>query len=131
MMYKKLIRKKHIREDGWLSELVSMNYDDEPFNCVHSYLVSIEPGKTRAKHYHNKKEEWLCICSGKVELILEDIKTKKRETLILNLDSENYNIIYIPLGVAHVIKNISENKASVVIFSKTPEDTDDTFEYEF
>ncbi|ODS40623.1 hypothetical protein BEH94_00245 [Candidatus Altiarchaeales archaeon WOR_SM1_SCG] len=131
MMYKKLSRKKHIREDGWLSELVSMNYDDEPFNCVHSYLVSIEADKTRAKHYHNKKEEWLCICSGKIELILEDITTNKRKTLILNSNSENYDIIYIPPGVAHAVKNISGNKASAVIFSKPPEDTDDTFGYEF
>jgi len=131
MMYKKLSRKKHIREDGWLSELVSMNYDDEPFNRVYSYLVLIEPSKTRAKHYHNKKEEWLCICSGKIELILEDIKTKKRETLILDSDSENYDIIYIPPGVAHAVKNISGNKASAVIFSKTPEDPNDTFEYKF
>jgi len=131
MMYKKLSRKKHIREDGWLSELVSMNYNDEPFNCVHSYLVSIEPDKIRAKHYHNKKEEWLCICSGKIELILEDIKIKKRETLILDSDSENYDIIYIPSGVAHAVRNIGKNKASVVIFSKTPEDPEDTFEYEF
>ena len=131
MMYKKLSRKKHIREDGWLSELVSMNYDDEPFNCVHSYLVSIEPGKTRAKHYHNKKEEWLCICSGKIELTFEDIQTKKRETIILDSNSENYDIIYIPPCVAHVVKDISRNKASVVIFSTTPEDPEDTFEYEF
>jgi len=131
MMYKKLSRKKHIREDGWLSELVSMNYDDEPFNCVHSYLVSIEPGKTRAKHYHNKKEEWLCICSGKIELIFEDIKTKKRKTLILDSESKNYNIIYIPPGVAHAVKNTGKSKASIVIFSKMPEDTSDTFGYVF
>lgn len=131
MIYKKLSRKKHIREDGWLCELVSMNYNDEPFNCIHSYLVTIEPGKTRAKHYHNKKEEWLCICSGKIELILEDIKTKKREIIVLDADSDDYSIIYIPPAVAHAVKNITANKASVVIFSKTPEDPDDTFRYEF
>lgn len=130
-MYKKLNRKKHIREDGWLSELVSMKYDDEPFNCIHSYLVSIEPGKTRAKHYHNKKEEWLCICSGKIELLLEDTKTKKRKKLILDSESENYYIIYIPPGVAHAVKNINNNRSSVVVFSRTPDKIDDTFEYEF
>ena len=124
-MHKELLRTKHKRDDGWLSELVSMNYRDEPFTCLHSYLVSIVPGKTRAKHYHKKKEEWLAITSGKIALFLEDVNSKEEKKLILDINSKDYKIVYIPPFVAHAVKNIGENMASVVVFSKTPKDPED------
>ena len=126
MMYKELFRTKHKRDDGWLSELVSVNYNDEPFNCLHSYLVSIIPGKTRANHYHKKKEEWLAITSGEIALFLEDVNSREKKKIILDTNSEDHNMIYIPPLVAHAIKNIGENVASIVVFSKTPEDPEDT-----
>jgi oxalate decarboxylase/phosphoglucose isomerase-like protein (cupin superfamily) len=130
MIFKELSRIKHIREDGWLSELVSMNYDDIPFNCVHSYLVSIGPGKTRARHYHRKKDEWLAIASGKILLLLEDVNSKKKEKIILDACAPDYKMIYVPFYIAHAIKNISIAEASVIVFSRLPEDKDDTFSYE-
>ncbi len=129
MMYKELSRVKHKREDGWLSELISMNYRDDPFNCLHSYLVSINPRKTRAEHYHKRKEEWLAITSGKIILLLEDVNSKKKERIFLDSNSEDYKIIYIPPLVAHTIKNFGSTKASLVVFSKTPEDLEDTIPY--
>ena len=131
MLCKKISREKHVREDGWLAELVSKTYDDEPFNCIHSYLVSIEPMKTRAGHYHKKKEEWFCVTSGKIELILENIDTKARKRLILDSNLKNYEIIYIPSSIAHLLKNPSDKeRANLVVFSKNPEDPDDTIRYE-
>jgi len=131
MLYKKLSRKKHVRKDGWLAELVSKTYDDEPFNCIHSYLVSIEPMKTRAGHYHKKKEEWFCVTSGKIELILEDIDTKRRERILLDSNSKNYEIIHITSTIAHLLKNPSDKeRASLLVFSTNPEDPGDTIHYE-
>jgi dTDP-4-dehydrorhamnose 3,5-epimerase-like enzyme len=126
-----LNRIKHKRENGWLSEFCSMQYNDEPFNCLHSYIVSIEPGSTRAEHFHSKKEEWLGICHGMVELVFEDPKTKEREVITLDSHSEEYKIIHIRLGVAHAVKNLSNESASIIVFSTSPEDPDDTFPYSF
>jgi dTDP-4-dehydrorhamnose 3,5-epimerase-like enzyme len=131
MTYKELSRVKHKRDDGWLSELVSMNYKDEPFNCIHSYLVVINPHKARAKHYHKKKDEWLAITSGNVTLFLRDVISQRAEILFLDTDSEDYKLIYVPTYVAHALKNIGESKASVVVFSTMPEDPNDTIPYQF
>jgi len=125
-----LSRTKHIREDGWLSELVSTNYADEPFTCVHSYLVSITPGHTRANHYHEKKEEWLAPASGIIELLTEDIFSHVKEQYILDTNTKDYSLIYIPPFIAHTLKNTGTGEASVVVFSRTTEDLSDTIRFE-
>lgn len=130
MIYKELPRVKHIREDGWLSELVSMNYDDQPFHSLHSYVVTIYPGKSRANHYHRKKEEWAALAAGRIALLLENINTGEKEKLIIDVNSEDYKIVYIPPLVAHTIINIGTTNASLIVFSKNPEDKEDTIPFE-
>jgi dTDP-4-dehydrorhamnose 3,5-epimerase-like enzyme len=130
MLFRKLSRTKHTREDGWLSELVSMNYDDEPFNCIHTYLVSINPGMVRANHYHKIKEEWIAPTSGKIELHLENIISGEKDKLIMDTHTKEYEIIYVPPFVAHALKNNLKKEASLIVFSRNPEDKEDTIPYE-
>jgi len=121
-----LSRTKHIRDDGWVCELVSMNYHDEPFSDVHTYLVSIAPNMTRANHFHKKKEEWIALTAGVVELTTLDIRTKNKERIVLDTKTKEYSIVHIPPDIAHSLKNIGICDASVLVFSKTPEDVSDT-----
>ena len=130
MIYTELPRARHARDDGWLSELVSMNYADEPFNCVHSYVVSVAPDRTRAKHYHLKKEEWLAIAAGKILLRLRDIDTGESAQVLLDSGAETYRLIYVPPRVAHAIENVGQGEASMIIFSRTPEDKADTIPFD-
>lgn len=130
MLFKKLSRVRHEREDGWLSELVSMNYDDEPFNCVHTYIVSVKPGMVRANHYHKIKEEWIAPASGKIELLLKNVISGEKDRLILDTHNKKYEIIYIPPFVAHAVRNNWGIEANMIVFSKTPEDKEDTIPYE-
>lgn len=53
-----LPRQIHVRDDGLLVELISMNHTDVPFICFHSYLVVIKSDCFRAMHYQKTKEEW-------------------------------------------------------------------------
>ena len=124
-----LSRKKHLREDGWLAELVSMQKNDMPFQGIHSYIVMIEPGKSRANHYHLEKEEWLALGSGRLKITMENPETKERSEKILAHDNETYEIIYIPTNIAHSVKNIGQDKASVIVFSKFPEKEGDSVPY--
>ncbi len=126
MRYKRLHRNKYSRQDGWLSELISMNYEDEPFNCIHSYLVSINPGKVRANHYHKKKEEWIAITAGTIELHLKDMTSGEVDIILMDTKSKDHEIVYIPPFVAHAVRNVSNKEASLVVFSKSPEDKEDT-----
>ena len=130
MLYDKLTRLKHKRDDGWLSEVISMNYDDEPFNCIHSYVVSILPMRTRANHFHKKKEEWMALATGKVKLSLKDVVSGKFEEVILDSESETYEVIHIPPFVAHAVTNVSDREASLIVFSKNSEDKEDTIPYD-
>ncbi len=132
MLCERLSRKKHMREDGWLVELVSKAYKDEPFNCLHTYMVSIEPGCSRAGHYHNRKEEWFSIAYGKIKLTLEDINQRRKEEMVLDAGAEEYEIMRIPPGTAHLITNFSDKeKAVLVVFSEHVHDPTDTIEYKF
>lgn len=130
MIFERLPRKKHIRKDGWLCELVSMNYSDEPFSDVHSYLVFITPDMTRANHYHKEKHEWIAPASGIIEIRLENVETAEKEIIIINSKHSDYSIIHVPPFVAHSIKNIGNAEACIVVFSKNAMDKTDTIPYE-
>lgn len=129
MLTDRLTRTKHIRNDGWLAETIPMNSPDLPFSGIHSYVVSITPGRSRANHYHRKKEEWIALAAGKILLSLEDPETKENEQHTLDSSSEDYQVVHIRPFVAHSVKNIGTGEASIVVFSKTPEDPADTFPY--
>ncbi|MDO9540141.1 MAG: WxcM-like domain-containing protein [Methanocalculus sp.] len=124
-----LKREKHIRDDGWLCELVSSKYSDEPFTGIHTYVVSVNPGCSRADHYHQKKEEWISITSGRVILSLEWVQGGRREEIVLDAESEECRIIYIMPFVAHKIQNVSQGSSSIIVFSKMPEEEGDTIPY--
>jgi oxalate decarboxylase/phosphoglucose isomerase-like protein (cupin superfamily) len=127
----RLQRQKHVRDDGWLAELVSMKYADHPFTGIHSYVVSIAPGRSRANHYHRKKEEWIAPAAGTVTLHLADTKTGERVSVLLDTRSEEYELIAIPPFIAHSVQNTGEGDAAIVVFSKTPEDPGDTLPFRF
>jgi oxalate decarboxylase/phosphoglucose isomerase-like protein (cupin superfamily) len=130
MIFEKLPRIKHIRDDGWLCELISTKYHDQPFSDIHSYIVSIVPHQTRAKHYHKRKEEWIAQAAGEIEITLENIHTKETGKIMLDTKTKDYSIIHIPPFIAHSIKNTGDYEASIIVFSKTPEDKTDTIPYE-
>jgi dTDP-4-dehydrorhamnose 3,5-epimerase-like enzyme len=130
MMFEALSRVKHSRDDGWLAELVSKNYGDQPFQCVHVYVVSISPGKTRARHYHRNKEEWAAITAGKIDLLMQHVETGEKARVSLDTAGPDYRIIYIPPFVAHAIRNVGAGEASLVMFSRMPEDKQDTIPFE-
>jgi dTDP-4-dehydrorhamnose 3,5-epimerase-like enzyme len=125
-----LSRTKHIRDDRSLCERVSINFHDETFSDVHTYLVSIVPNMTRANHLHRKKEESIALTAGVVELTTLDIRTRNKERIILDTKTKEYSIVHIPSYIAHSQNNIGRCDASGFVFSKTPEDVSDTIPFE-
>ena len=111
-----LARTKHIRDDGWLSELISMKYQDEPFFYIHSYIVSITPGHSRENHCHKRKEERLAPASGIMELLTEDIRTHEKERFVLTTKTKDYSMIYIPPFIAHTLKKPAQPRP-MLLFS--------------
>ena len=126
-----LPRQKHVRDDGWLAELISMKYTDHPFCGIHSYIVSIRPGKSRANHVHRKKEGWIAPAAGIVRLLLENTETGERESMVLDFRSPDYGLVCIPPSIAHSVQKTGEEDAVVIVFSRTPEDPEDTRPFRF
>src|SRR5947207_681511 len=54
------------------------------------FVTFAKKGVVRAKHYHKKMREWFGMVSGKLELILVDVKTKEKKEMVLNADSSRY-----------------------------------------
>ena len=119
----------HVLDDGLLVELISINHTNISFNCFHSYQVMIKSGCFRVMHYHKTKEKWLAHTSGNNTILLENRRTKKRKEISFDKNMDNYSLIYIPLMVAHAIKNVGIGNASVVVFSKNSEIMGDTIAY--
>ncbi len=89
------------------------------------YMAFIEllPGKPRGNHYHRAKEELLYIITGRIELVLEDVETKARETAIL----EPGDLAVIQTGIAHALRPVE--KGSAIEFSPTRFDLADIQRY--
>jgi uncharacterized RmlC-like cupin family protein len=54
----------------------------------------------------------------------------EEDKIILDANSEESEIIYIPPFVTHALQNIDSYKSSIIVFSKSPEDKEDTIPYE-
>jgi len=117
-------REKHAREDGYLVELFSSKYGD--FNAVHSYMVSIAAGKTRAGHFHRNKTEVIYPVNGKVTILLKDIRNEERKTVLLDSEQERYGGLLIPPNIAHLLKNDTGWPVKVVVFTDSL-DLEDTY----
>jgi dTDP-4-dehydrorhamnose 3,5-epimerase-like enzyme len=76
------------------------------------YFVTFQKkGAIRANHYHKTFREWFGLISGKVKVVLVDIKTKEKKEFIINGDSEKYQRLYIGPNIAHGFKSLSDNVA--------------------
>jgi len=63
---------------------------------------------------------------GKLEVILEDVRTKEHLTLILNSEDKKFVRLYIGPYIAHAFRNISETAVLLDYTNRVydPEDTD-------
>jgi len=95
------------------------------------YLVTFDKKKIiRGNHYHKNKKEWFVAIKGKLQVVLEDLKTKECKEFILDGDSDEYERISIEENVAHAFKSIT-NEAMMINYSNKSyhKDNPDTFFY--
>lgn len=103
---------------------------DKKFGQI--YFITFEKaGAIRGNHYHSTKKEWFVVGQGKILVILEDVKTKVRESIILDGDDDRYVRLSISENVAHTMVNLTPF-AYVVNYCNKPyhEDNPDSNRYE-
>jgi len=93
------------------------------------YFVTFDKkGAVRGNHYHKRWREWFGVVTGKLEVILKDVKTKKSKILILDGNSNEYVRLEIGPNIVHAFKNISP-KASLLNYADKEWSSGDTFSY--
>ncbi len=98
---------KKVDDRGWLFELLKSKHLGQIF------ISKTKPGITRGNHYHDTKVEKFCVISGTASIKLRHIIDNSTIEYIVN--DEKIQIIDIPPGFTHSIKNIG-NKDLMTIF---------------
>ncbi|MFA6185102.1 MAG: WxcM-like domain-containing protein [Candidatus Shapirobacteria bacterium] len=80
----------------------------------------------RGNHYHKKWREWFGLVTGKVEVVLKDMKTGEIVRIIIDSKSDKYTRLEIGPNIAHSFRNLSK-KASLLNYTDTEWSPDDTF----
>lgn len=76
------------------------------------YFVTFnKKGIVRGNHYHKKWTEWFGVVYGKVEVVLENVKTKKRSTFIIDSKEDGYTRLNIGPNIAHSFKSLTKYSA--------------------
>jgi dTDP-4-dehydrorhamnose 3,5-epimerase len=93
------------------------------------YFVTFNKrGAVRGNHYHKKWYEWFGIVEGKVKVIIEDVRTKKRKQITLSAEKDKYIRIETGPYIAHAIVSLTK-RASLLSYADTEWTTDDTHYY--
>jgi uncharacterized RmlC-like cupin family protein len=69
--------------------------------------IELQVGSVRGNHFHKVKQEWVYMMSGEVNLIVEDLESKARETILL-LPGD---LAFIQTGVVHALQVTKSGQA--------------------
>ncbi len=120
------------RDDrGWLAEILraSHNRPNEPISQL--YVTVAHAGKTKGKHYHERKVEWFCVVSGEGTLALQD--TRSGRSWKIAMGESHMVTVRIPPHIAHAITNTGNTPLFLVVMVSeefNPEDPD-TYPFQF
>ncbi len=90
----------------------------------YTYFVRFfEKGNVAGNHFHYKKHELFIPIVGEMDVYLEDIKTKEKEFLTINVKQPV--AINVPTGIAHAVKSTKEGDVLLVIASTSASDNDE------
>lgn len=72
------------------------------------FATFAQKGTVRGNHYHKTRHEWFGIVHGKVTVVMEDVRTKKRKEIVLSAKRDaNIKLEIVPY-VAHAIKSMTK-----------------------
>ncbi|MFA5283685.1 MAG: NAD-dependent epimerase/dehydratase family protein [Bacilli bacterium] len=106
-----------------LSYNLGMNNDDrgsftELFKTLTNGQISVnvsKPGITKGNHYHHTKNEKFVVVNGKCEIKFRKIGTK--DVYVYQVEDSEIQVIDIPPGYAHSIKNIGITDSVTIIWA--------------
>lgn len=104
-----------------------LNKKNKKFGQI--YFVTFDKkGVIRGNHYHKEWREWFGIVAGRVEVTLEDVRTKERKKLVLNAKYKSYIRLEIGPFIAHTFKSTTKY-AALLNYTNEEWGPEDTFSY--
>lgn len=73
------------------------------------YITFSKKGISRANHYHNNWREWFIVVSGKIQVNLEDLKSKRQVSFTLDSKSKDLKRLEVGPLIAHSFKSLSKD----------------------
>lgn len=112
-------RKEDIGTPGFLVEVVR---DDDGLleRFGQSTFTVTYPGTIKAFHYHEHQDDLWFVASGKALVVLHDLRKDSPtfgKTQVLEAGTDEYKLIFIPIGVAHGFKALGNDP--VLLFYHT------------
>lgn len=92
------------------------------------FITFSQKGIVRGNHYHKNWREWFAVVEGKVQAELEDVKSKKRISIILDDKGKDHIRLEIGSYVAHSFKSLSDS-ASLLNYAEKEWTPEDNFPY--
>jgi len=84
------------------------------FENNYSYIVTLRgKGNIAGNHYHKNKQELIFPIMGNFTVLLENIESKERE--VISLEVTKHQVIYFPSGIAHAIRAETDRAIFLVI----------------
>lgn len=81
------------------------------------FTISYGRGTIKGFHWHRKQDDLWFIASGKARVVLYDMRDDsptKNETQVIEAGTRDYKLIFIPHGVAHGYKVLTDDPLMLV-----------------
>lgn len=86
-------------------------------------VIELRPDQTRGNHYHKVKVEWVYVTAGEVLLVVEEVGSRRRESVALRAG----DLAVIQTGIAHALRVTGAGEA--IEFSGARFDAADIYRY--
>lgn len=114
--------KKHTDPKGFLVEFLTEKDIKKNKVFGHLFFVNFKDKKAiRGNHYHEKQHEYYTAIIGKIKVILVDVETRERKTIILSGDGRDFRRLRIGPKIAHAAYSLTKN-AVLLSYYKYPYD---------
>jgi UDP-2-acetamido-2,6-beta-L-arabino-hexul-4-ose reductase len=110
-----VVSKLHQKFDdrGWLAEILQMDGGGVQ-GSGQIFVSAAKPGVTKGRHYHTRKVEWFCVIHGRARLVLEELKSGRREEI--EMGESSMVTVKIPPGVGHAITNVGSDLMLLMVY---------------
>lgn len=111
------ILERHTDSRGSIMEFLTAKEVEKLGGYGHMFVATFDsPKKIRGNHYHEKQHEFYAIVSGKIKVVLYDLKTKKKKIVTMDASSKKFKRLRIGPMIAHACFNITPTAVLVSYF---------------